>query len=142
MWAFFSAVALSFPRLLRAAYPSTFPAGIAGTHFNMDAGKGDYITRQRAREIGIRRALGAARGQIFHLLLRQGLRLALVGLAVGITLSLALTLLKSQLFGVSTSDTVTFAAVTLILCAVAMAACYIPARRATKTDPNVALRYQ
>jgi putative ABC transport system permease protein len=102
-----------------------------------------YTTRQRTREIGIRMALGAERGQIFRLVLLQGLLLALVGLAVGVTLSLALTrLLKSQLYGVSTTDTVTFATVTLILCAVAMAACYIPAHRATKTDPNVALRYQ
>jgi len=102
-----------------------------------------YTTRQRTREIGIRMALGAERGQIFRLVLLQGLLLALVGLAVGVTLSLAITrFLKSQLYGISTTDTFTFAIVVLILCVVAIAACYIPAHRATKTDPTVALRYQ
>jgi predicted permease len=100
-----------------------------------------YTTRQRTREIGIRMALGAEKGQIFRLVLRQGFQLAAAGLAVGMALSLVLTrFLKSRLYGVSATDTLTFASVAVALAAVALAACYLPARRATKIEPTVALR--
>jgi predicted permease len=100
-----------------------------------------YTTRQRTREIGIRMALGAEKGQIFRLVLRQGFQLAAAGLAVGMALSLVLTrFLKSQLYGVSATDALTFGTVAVALAAVALAACYLPARRATKIEPTVALR--
>ena len=100
-----------------------------------------YTTRQRTREMGIRMALGAERGQILLLVLRQGFRLALAGLAVGMVLSLALTrFLKSRLYGVTATDALTFAIVAAVLSAVALAACYIPARRASKIEATIALR--
>ena len=100
-----------------------------------------YSTRQRTREIGIRMALGADKRQIFTLVLRQGFRLVLMGLAAGTVLSLVLTrFLTSQLYGVSAMDPLTFATVAALLSAVTLAACYIPARRATKIEPTVALR--
>jgi predicted permease len=102
-----------------------------------------YTTRQRTHEIAIRIALGARRAEVVRLVLGQGLVLTLAGLAVGIAMSLALTrYLKSVLFGVTTSDLGTYVAVTILLCLVSLIACYIPARRATKVDPMVALRYQ
>ena len=102
-----------------------------------------YTTRQRTHEIAIRMALGAQRADVFRLVLGQGLLLTLAGLAVGIAASLALTrYLKSVLFGVTTTDVLTYAAVALLLCLVSLVACYIPARRATKVDPMVALRYE
>jgi predicted permease len=100
-----------------------------------------YTTRQRTREIGIRMALGAGKGQVFRLVLRQGLRLTVLGLALGTALSVALTrFLKSQLFGVAATDALTFAVVGLLLALVALFACYVPAHRATQVDPLVALR--
>lgn len=100
-----------------------------------------YTTRQRTREIGIRMALGAKKGQIYRLVLRQGFRLALVGVAVGTALSLMLTrFLKSKLYGVSATDALTFASVAVLLSAVTLAACHFPARRAAKIEPTVALR--
>jgi predicted permease len=100
-----------------------------------------YRTRQRTHEIGIRMALGAEKGHILRLVMQQGIRLSVVGLGIGIMLSLVLTrFLKSQLYGVGATDALTFVFVTLLLCAVTLAACYIPARRATKVDPTVALR--
>jgi predicted permease len=102
-----------------------------------------YTTRQRTREIGIRMALGAQRSQILRLVLGQGLRLTTIGLALGLALSLTLTRLLSRLlFGVTPTDLVTFGGVTLLLCAVALGACYLPARRATSVDPMVVLRYE
>jgi predicted permease len=102
-----------------------------------------YTTRQRTHEIAIRMALGARRAGVFWLVLGQGLLLTLTGLAAGIAISLALTrYLKSLLFGVTTSDLWTYAAVALLLCLVSLVACFIPARRATQVDPMVALRYE
>jgi predicted permease len=102
-----------------------------------------YTTRQRTHEIAIRMALGAQRVEVLRLVLGQGLLLTLAGLAVGIATSLALTrYLKSVLFGVTTSDLWTYATVTFLLCLVSLIACYIPARRAMKVDPMVALRYE
>jgi predicted permease len=100
-----------------------------------------YSTRQRTHEIGIRMALGAARGDVFRQILRQGLRLTLIGLTVGIAVSLAFTrLLRGLLFGVGTADWITFASVSILLCVVALVACYVPARRAASIEPMQALR--
>src|SRR5579863_8800077 len=102
-----------------------------------------YSTRQRTREIGIRVALGAERGGIYRLVLDQGFRLTLAGLVVGTVLAVAFTrLLKAQLFGVSETDAITFASVGLLLAVVALVACHIPARRAARVDPMVALRHE
>src|SRR5438105_3721337 len=102
-----------------------------------------YSTRQRTREIGIRMALGAEKGGIYRLVLGQGFRLTLAGLVVGTALAVAFTrLLKAQLFGISETDAITFASVGLLLAIVALLACHIPARRATRVDPMVALRYE
>ena len=102
-----------------------------------------YTTRQRTYEIAIRIAVGAQRADVFRLVLGQGLLLTLAGLAVGIGASLALTrYLKSVLFGVTATDVLTYVAVALLLCLVSLAACYIPARRATKVDPMMALRHE
>jgi ABC-type antimicrobial peptide transport system permease subunit len=100
-----------------------------------------YSTRQRSHEIGIRLALGAERSDVFRLVLGQGLKLALIGLGIGLALSLAVTrFLRTWLFGVTATDLLTYAGVTLLLCLVALAACYLPARRATQVEPTVALR--
>ncbi|HEV2351788.1 MAG TPA: ABC transporter permease [Terriglobia bacterium] len=102
-----------------------------------------YATRQRTREIAIRMALGAKRGDVLGLVVAQGLRLTLAGLGVGLVASVALTrFLRGQLFGVTSTDPPTFIAVSLILTSVALLASYIPARRAAKVDPIVALRYE
>lgn len=102
-----------------------------------------YTTRQRTREIGIRVALGAEKAGIYRLVLGQGFRLTLAGLAVGTALAVACTrLLKAQLFGVSATDAITFTSVGLLLAVVALVACHIPARRAARVDPMVALRHE
>jgi len=102
-----------------------------------------YTTRQRTHELGIRMALGAEPRGIFALVLRQGAVLAASGIAVGLALSFVLTrALANVLFGVSPADPLTYAAVSGVLIAVALVACYLPARRAAKVDPMVALRYE
>jgi predicted permease len=100
-----------------------------------------YTTKQRTHEIGIRIALGASKADVFRQVVGQGLRLTLAGLAVGIVVSLFLTrFLRGMLFGVATSDWLTFATVAMVLCLVALVACFIPARRAASVDPMQALR--
>ena len=100
-----------------------------------------YTTAQRTRELGIRLALGAQTRNVLKLVTFQGMKLALIGMALGLLGSFALTrLMESLLFGVETTDPVTFALVPLLLAIVALVACYIPARRATKVDPLIALR--
>jgi ABC-type antimicrobial peptide transport system permease subunit len=102
-----------------------------------------FATRQRTQEIGIRMALGARRGDVLRLVLNRSFRLTLAGLAIGIAVSMALTrFLRSRLFEVGPTDPLTYAGVALLLGLVALVACYIPARRATKVDPMVALRYE
>ncbi|HUK29917.1 MAG TPA: FtsX-like permease family protein [Candidatus Acidoferrum sp.] len=98
---------------------------------------------QQTRELGVRIALGAQPGDVLHLVLGRGLKLVAVGLTIGLAASLAATrLMTSLLYDVSATDPLTFAAVGALLLAVALAACWIPARRATRVDPLVALRYE
>jgi len=102
-----------------------------------------FLVGERTHEIGVRRALGAKNREVLKLVVLQGFAIALAGLAVGVAGALALThSLSSMLFGVSATDPVTLATVSLGLLGVAVVACYIPARRATKVDPMVALRYE
>jgi predicted permease len=100
-----------------------------------------YLVTQRAREIGIRMALGATRHGILALVVRQGMRLALAGVGIGLLGALAITrLMSSLLFGVGTMDPLTFGAIAILLSAVALLAIYVPAQRAARVDPMISLR--
>ncbi|MGH9790872.1 MAG: FtsX-like permease family protein, partial [Candidatus Acidiferrales bacterium] len=102
-----------------------------------------YTVAQRTREIGVLMALGAQRTDVLRLILKQGLKLVGLGVLAGLLAALAATrLIGSMLYGVSASDPVSFAAVALVLGAVALFACLLPARRASRVDPMAALRYQ
>jgi ABC-type antimicrobial peptide transport system permease subunit len=102
-----------------------------------------YLVSQRTREIGIRLALGATPRHIMRLMMTQGLRLTLIGVAIGFAGAIGITrLMRSLLFAVAPTDLMTFAIACFVLIVVALLACFIPARRATKVDPLVALRYE
>jgi ABC-type antimicrobial peptide transport system permease subunit len=102
-----------------------------------------YSVLQRTQEIGIRMALGAQRGKVFGMVLRQGARLAGLGIGIGFVTALGVTrLLASFLYGVRPTDPLTFAAVSFLLLGITLLACYLPARRAMRVDPMVALKYE
>ena len=102
-----------------------------------------YVVAERRREIGVRMALGAARGSVLSMVLRQGLGLTLVGLVVGLAGALAVNRLAAALFfGVEPADPTTYSAVAIFICLVGLVACYAPARRATRVDPIVVLRQE
>lgn len=135
------------PSVFLRRYPSYLIGGFAALALLLAMiglyGLISYGVAQRTREIGIRITLGAQRGDVLRLVLRQGLAAVLVGVAVGVAAGLGLTrLLSSVLFGVKPGDWMTFAGVSMLLLIVAMGASLIPARRAMKVDPATALRQQ
>jgi putative ABC transport system permease protein len=102
-----------------------------------------YSVSQRTAEIGLRVALGAQRAHVLQLVLGQGVKLTLLGVAIGLTAAWGLSrLLVSLLFGVSATDPATFASISLLLVSIALLACFLPACRALTVDPMVALRYE
>jgi ABC-type antimicrobial peptide transport system permease subunit len=102
-----------------------------------------FLVARRTREIGVRIALGARSGEVMRQILAEGLRIALVGVGLGVVAALLVTqLLESMVYAVSLRDPLVFILVSCLMIAVSLLACYIPARRATKVDPIVALRYE
>jgi putative ABC transport system permease protein len=102
-----------------------------------------FSAAQRTREIGIRMALGGTAGDVIRLILRQGIRMVVIGLGVGVIATLGITRVMTRLLvGISPSDPLTYVTVALLLSSVALLACWIPARRATRVDPGIALRYE
>jgi putative ABC transport system permease protein len=102
-----------------------------------------FVVAQRTHEIGLRMALGAARNQVLSLVLKEGLQLALIGLAIGsVSACLVGRVMRSVLYGVGLVDASAFSVVAALLLSAALLACWIPARRAARVDPMVALRYE
>jgi putative ABC transport system permease protein len=102
-----------------------------------------YLVGQRTQEIGIRMALGAERGNVLRMVLGQAGKMVLLGISIGVAAAIGLArLMASMLFGVSPWDPLTLVGVVLLLALVSLLACYIPARRATRVDPMIALRYE
>ena len=102
-----------------------------------------YAVTQRTREIGIRMAIGASRTDVFKMILGQGMKLTLLGVGIGLLGAFALTrLMATMLFGVEPTDATTFGSIAVLLITIALLACYLPGRRATKVEPTISLRYE